>query len=179
MCCRPARKRVAWCIALAPFLQNNKGRPSRSGRARARFSRAGASGQDRNGQPPMGDGSSSKSVPLPREGLTAHLSHLQYDLPTCSPESSRLWCVGGLLQRKMLSITGLRRPASTCGQTLCANSSAISDLNSTERGRSVDPVRTRRRTINVHIETSAFAPRSTEIETCRPSSARQARLRGT
>ena len=48
-----------------------------------------------------------------------------------------------------------------------------------ERGRRVEPVNVARRTISPAMLISAFAPPSTAIVTCRPSSARHWRLRGT
>ncbi len=52
-------------------------------------------------------------------------------------------------------------------------------LNSTDRGRSVDPVNVRRRRITSNTGIVAIAPPCTAIETWRPSSARHCRLRAT
>ena len=73
--------------------------------------------------------------------------------------------VGRLGEGKVESITGFSLPSATNGQTLRAISSATSDLNATERGRSVEPVRVSRRIITLAMLISAAAPRWTAIET--------------
>ena len=77
-----------------------------------------------------------------------------------------------------MSITGFSLPASTCGQTARESSSATSDLNSAERGRSVEPVSVSRRCMILAMLISATAPRWTAIETWRPSSAQAFEVAG-
>ncbi|MNC98373.1 hypothetical protein D3C83_163120 [compost metagenome] len=76
-------------------------------------------------------------------------------------------------------MTGLIFPASMSGQIRSRRLFAIAPLNSTGRGRSVEPESVRRLAITALMSSSVLAPRRNAMKTRRPSSARHCNSFGT
>src|SRR5262249_54348350 len=66
-------------------------------------------------------------------------------LPTCSLDSITACAPAAFARGKRRNSIGLTRPAASKGQTFSPKRCAIAALNSTERGRKVEPVIVRRR----------------------------------
>src|SRR5690606_1385912 len=98
-------------------------------------------------------------------------------LPMFSPASIMAWAADACSSGKVACTTGLMLPASSRGQACLRKDLAMAPLNSTGRGRSVEPVIVSRRRRIWLPSTSARAPPSKAMMTMRPSSARHLRLR--
>src|SRR5882672_577208 len=100
-------------------------------------------------------------------------------LPTCWLDSIRACAPAASASGKRRKSIGLTRPASSNGQTFSRSCFAIAVLNSTERGRNVEPVIVRRRRKMVARFTLAEPPPRTAMIAILPSSATHSISRGT
>src|SRR6185369_13869000 len=120
-------------------------------------------------------------LPVACDQLSFHACSDQVStiLPMCWFDSMSSCALAASPAGKTLWMTGLMAPLSSSGQTLALSERAIAALNSTGRGRRVEPVTASRLRSTRPALNSLFTPPCTAMIASRPSSARHSTSRAT